>query len=110
VAAQVDGLLSIDSVARSRSGAVSARLRPYKWTVSGAGVPVDNRLGGILADDMGLARRSRRWHGLPCRQADPTLAPFLVVAPPVRVQLGAEAARFAPDLAVVALSDTARRG
>jgi len=44
------------------------------------------------------------------RQADPTLAPFLVVAPTSVVSnWAAEAARFAPDLTVVALSDTARR-
>jgi superfamily II DNA or RNA helicase len=110
---QVDGLLSIDSLAPvAVPDTLSARLRPYqvdgfRWLA----FLWEHQLGGILADDMGLGKTLQTL-AMVChaRQADPTLAPFLVVAPTSVVSnWAAEAARFAPDLTVVALSDTARR-
>ncbi|HEX4723766.1 MAG TPA: DEAD/DEAH box helicase [Pseudonocardiaceae bacterium] len=110
---QVDGLLSIDAVAPVEvPDTLSAQLRPYqmdgfRWLA----FLWDNRLGGILADDMGLGKTLQTL-AMVChaRRDDPTLAPFLVVAPTSVVSnWAAEAARFAPGLAVVALSDTARR-
>jgi len=72
-----------------------------------------HRLGGILADDMGLGKTLETL-ALIChaRQADPDGAPFLVVAPTSVVpNWAAEAARFAPGLTVVTITDTlARRG
>ncbi|ABD11775.1 hypothetical protein ThrDRAFT_01132 [Frankia casuarinae] len=69
------------------------------------------RLGGVLADDMGLGKTLQTL-ALVChaRQADPELAPFLVVAPTSVVSnWAAEAARFAPGLRTVAIRDTQRR-
>ena len=89
-----------------------AQLRPYQadgfsWlaTLHGHG------LGGILADDMGLGKTVQSL-ALIChvRQQNPGMAPFLVVAPAsVVANWAAEAARFAPELSVVSLSDTLRR-
>jgi len=110
---QVAGLLSLDGLADTELPAtLSAELRPYQrdgfdwlcflWR---------HRLGGILADDMGLGKTLQSL-ALIChaKQADPTMNPFLIVAPTsVVANWAAEAARFAPDLAVVTISDTLRR-
>ena len=88
----------------SRPPTLRAQLRPYQregfdwlcflWR---------HRLGGILADDMGLGKTLQSL-ALICHaeQARPGRRPFLVVAPTsVVANWAAEAARFAPDLAVV---------
>src|SRR5205085_8003378 len=65
-------------------------------------------LGGVLADDMGLGKTLQTL-ALFChaREADPSLGPFLVVAP-TSVVPGwvSEAAHFAPHLNVEAVTDT----
>ncbi|WP_204807469.1 DEAD/DEAH box helicase [Mycobacterium riyadhense] len=68
-------------------------------------------LGGILADDMGLGKTVQSL-ALIChaRQHNSGIPPFLVVAPSSVVgNWAAEAARFVPDLSVVAIADTLRR-
>jgi superfamily II DNA or RNA helicase len=112
---QVQGLLSADAIGRAEPPAgLRARLRPYQQEGFGWLTFLwDHKLGGILADDMGLGKT------LQClalishaRQRDPAAGPFLIVAPTsVVANWAAEAARFAPDLRVVPVSDTvARRG
>ena len=110
---QVGGLLSLDQVcAEAPPPGLAACLRPYQrdgfawlaflWRFG---------LGGILADDMGLGKTLQSL-ALIChaKQADPAIAPFLVVAPTSVVwNWSNEAARFAPDLEVVAITDTLRR-
>jgi len=109
----VQGLLSIDSVGSMRPPAMlAARLRPYqldgfRWLA----FLWEFRLGGILADDMGLGKTLQTL-ALIChaRQADPTIGPFLIMAPTSVVSnWTTEAARFAPELKVVAITDTLRR-
>jgi superfamily II DNA or RNA helicase len=111
--AQVGGLLALGEVAGAELPAgLTAELRPYQrdgfdwlcflWR---------HRLGGILADDMGLGKTLQTL-ALIChaRDTDPAAAPFLVVAPTSVVATWAgEAARFAPGLTVVTLTDTLRR-
>jgi len=111
---QVQGLLAIESVGSSTPPppALAAQLRPYqlegfRWLA----FLWEYRLGGILADDMGLGKTLQAL-ALIChaKQADPTTAPFLIVAPTSVVSnWTVESARFAPGLNVVALSDTLRR-
>ena len=110
---QVAGLLSLDSVpAKEPPTSLSARLRPYQRDGFGwLAFLWEFRLGGILADDMGLGKTLQAL-ALIChaKQADPTSNPFLIVAPTSVVSnWPAEAARFAPDLTVVSISDTLRR-
>ncbi|MGH4024929.1 MAG: SNF2-related protein [Pseudonocardiaceae bacterium] len=110
---QVAGLLCLDSVpAMEPPATLSARLRPYQRDGFGwLAFLWQFRLGGILADDMGLGKTVQSL-ALIChaKQADPTVGPFLVVAPTSVVSNWAdEAARFAPDLVVVPISDTLRR-
>ncbi|PZF83953.1 DEAD/DEAH box helicase [Jiangella anatolica] len=111
---QVQGLLalsSLDGVAVP-PGTLRAQLRPYQldgyrwlrflW---------ENGLGGILADDMGLGKTLQTL-ALIChaKETDPDMAPFLVVAPTSVVSNWVtEAARFAPGLTVVPVTDTLRR-
>jgi superfamily II DNA or RNA helicase len=88
-----------------------AELRPYQhdgfaWLAT----LYDQGLGGILADDMGLGKTVQTL-ALICharqRHSGP---PFLVVAPAsVLSNWVAEAARFAPQLKVVMLTDTLGR-
>jgi superfamily II DNA or RNA helicase len=90
---------------------LNAELRPYQqegfaWLAA----MYDHGLGGILADDMGLGKTVQTL-ALICharqRNSGP---PFLVVAPAsVLSNWVAEAARFAPDLKVVMLTDTLAR-
>ncbi len=114
---QVGGLLSADGGelrALEAPQTLRARLRPYqldgfRWLA----FLWQHKLGGILADDMGLGKTLQSL-AMIChaRTADPGAPPFLIVAPTSVVSnWTAEAARFAPDLKVVAISDTrARRG
>ncbi|SQD94353.1 SNF2-related protein [Parafrankia sp. Ea1.12] len=110
---QVAGLLDLGSAgAKESPGMLQASLRPYQsdgyqWL----SFLWDCQLGGILADDMGLGKTLQSL-ALIChaRQADPALAPFLIVAPTSVVSNWvAEAARFAPALRVTAVTDTLRR-
>jgi superfamily II DNA or RNA helicase len=114
-AEQVEGLLDAASVASvPPPPGLQAQLRPYQ--LSGFGWLTflwQHRLGGILADDMGLGKTLQSLALIShARQADPGLPPFLIVAPTSVVSNWAsESARFAPDLRVVAISETtARRG
>ena len=110
---QVAELRSVDAVASTDCPAtIEARLRPYqldgfRWLA----FLWKFQLGGILADDMGLGKTLQTL-ALVChaKQADPAVAPFLIVAPTSVVSnWAAEAARFAPGLKVVTISDTLRR-
>ena len=110
---QVAGLLSLGSVPTTEPPAsLSARLRPYQRDGFGwLAFLWEFRLGGILADDMGLGKTVQAL-ALIChaKRTDPACSPFLVVAPTSVVSnWPAEAARFAPDLTVVSISDTLRR-
>jgi superfamily II DNA or RNA helicase len=110
---QVTGLLALDGLADSPLPAgLTATLRPYQragfdWLC----FLLRHRLGGILADDMGLGKTVQSL-ALIChaKQADPGMAPFLIVAPTsVLSNWAAEARRFAPGLTVVTVTDTLRR-
>jgi len=93
---------------------LAAELRPYQldglrwlnflWSA---------RLGGILADDMGLGKTLQTLAlVVRAREAQPDGPPFLVVAPTSVVSnWSAEAARFAPGLRTVSLTEsTGKRG
>jgi superfamily II DNA or RNA helicase len=113
---QVQGLLALGEVSGISQaplpGGIRAQMRPYQlegfqWLA----FLWQHRLGGILADDMGLGKTLETL-ALIChaREADPGGGPFLVVAPTSVVpNWAAEAARFAPGLTVVALTDTLAR-
>jgi SNF2 family DNA or RNA helicase len=91
-----------------------AELRPYqlegfRWL----NFLMTHQLGGILADDMGLGKTLQAL-ALICRvkAVDPGAPPFLVVAPTSVVSNWAgEAARFAPGLTTICLTEsTPKRG
>jgi hypothetical protein len=111
---QVGGLLALDSIEPTpQPAALAAQLRPYQADGFGwLAFLWKYRLGGILADDMGLGKTLQSL-ALIChaQQADPDgMAPFLITAPTsVVANWAAEAARFAPELTVVPISDTLRR-
>ena len=110
---QVAGLLSLAEISATELPAtLSARLRPYQRDGFGwLAFLWRFRLGGILADDMGLGKTLQTL-ALIChvKQADPIMSPFLIIAPTSVVpNWPAEAARFAPGLRVVSISDTMRR-
>ncbi|HEY3003334.1 MAG TPA: SNF2-related protein, partial [Kribbellaceae bacterium] len=110
---QVEGLLAPGSVQPvTEPATLAARLRPYQADGFGwLAFLWKYRLGGILADDMGLGKTLQSL-ALIChaKQAAPGVTPFLIVAPTsVVTNWAAEAARFTPDLTVVAISDTLRR-
>jgi len=107
---QVGALLALDALTEhDPPPALAARLRPYQrdgfaWLAT----LWDLELGGILADDMGLGKTLQTL-AMIChaRAADPALGPFLIVAPTSVVSNWvAEAARFATELAVAAVTDT----
>ena len=87
-----------------------AKLRPYQhdgfaWLTT----LYDHGLGGILADDMGLGKTVQTL-ALICHARQRSGPPFLVVAPAsVLSNWVSEAARFAPELKVVMLTDTLGR-
>jgi len=110
---QVNGLLSLESVEQKDvPTTLTASLRPYqvdgyRWLA----FLWEHQLGGILADDMGLGKTLQSL-ALIChaKQSAATGGPFLIVAPTSVVpNWAAEAARFAPGLSVVSISDTLRR-
>lgn len=111
---QVQGLLALGALGEETAppSTLHAQLRPYqldgyRWLT----FLWEHGLGGILADDMGLGKTLQTL-ALVChaKQADPAMPPFLVVAPTSVVSNWVtEAARFAPGLSVVAVTDTLRR-
>jgi SNF2 family DNA or RNA helicase len=110
---QLEGLRSIGTVDSAEPPAtLLANLRPYqldgfRWLA----FLWKFRLGGILADDMGLGKTLQTLALIShAKQAEPTIAPFLIVAPTSVVpNWAAESARFAPELKVVTITDTLRR-
>jgi superfamily II DNA or RNA helicase len=93
---------------------LDASLRPYQLAgFNWLAFLHQHRLGGILADDMGLGKTLQAL-ALVCHttQSGTSTAPYLVVAPTSVVgNWVAECHRFAPDLAAVAITETAgRRG
>jgi len=107
---QVGGLLEIEAVPEhDPPSTLTASLRPYQregfsWLAS----LWELELGGILADDMGLGKTLQAL-ALIChaRERDPAVGPFLVLAPTSVVSnWSGEAARFAPGLRVVVITDT----
>lgn len=129
--AAVDRLLRATEAAESTQGdppdpatlshlvpaGLTATLRPYQ--IQGLGWLAclwDAGLGGVLADDMGLGKTLQalamllRARSLPTPATQPPAGPVLVVAPTSVVGTWAsEAARFAPDLRVAAITETERR-
>lgn len=110
-----DPLLSLasgSSVPRPLPAGLVADLRPYQrdgfeWLAE----RFERGVGAVLADDMGLGKTLQAL-ALIChaREGAAGPAPFLVVAPASVVGAWAgEAARFAPGLRVVVVSDTTRR-
>ncbi|WP_102144527.1 DEAD/DEAH box helicase [Mycobacterium hubeiense] len=110
---QVDGLRALQGLEPvSLPAGLSADLRPYQADGFGwLATLFTYGLGGILADDMGLGKTVQSL-ALICRvrEENSGTPPFLVVAPSsVVANWAAEAARFAPGLSVVAVTDTLRR-
>lgn len=111
---QVQGLLALGQLDDTTAppSTLRAQLRPYqldgyRWLT----FLWENGLGGILADDMGLGKTLQTL-ALMChaKQSGPTMPPFLVVAPTSVVSNWVtEAARFAPGLTVVPITDTLKR-
>ncbi len=105
---QVAGLLSIEALAPTPvPDTLAGTLRPYqldgfRWLA----FLWQWRLGGILADDMGLGKTVQSLALIShAKRAEPTGAPFLVIAPASVVgNWAAEADRFTPGLAVTALT------
>ncbi|MFC4605816.1 SNF2-related protein [Rhodococcus kronopolitis] len=111
--AQVQGLLDVTATSTLEAPAsLRATLRPYqldgfRWLA----FLWANGLGGILADDMGLGKTVQSL-ALIChaKDLDPELAPALIVAPTSVVpNWASEAARFAPHLKVVTVTETASK-
>ena len=77
-----------------------------------AQLPVEHRLGGVLADDMGLGKTLQAL-ALVChaRESDPSVraVPRRSHRPASSRAGSREARRFAPELSVVAVTDTLRR-
>ncbi|WP_433876308.1 SNF2-related protein [Sinomonas atrocyanea] len=105
----VDGLLDPHALDRVPVPAdLQAELRPYQdegfqWLA----FLHRHGLGGVLADDMGLGKTLQTLALILHARAGESKPPFLVVAPTsVVANWAAEAARFAPGLRTVALTDT----
>ncbi|TFB75489.1 DEAD/DEAH box helicase [Cryobacterium glaciale] len=122
----VEGLAALQGLAeaapiaeRPLPPAVHATLRAYQQTgFDWLSFLYDHQLGGVLADDMGLGKTLQAIaliaHARDSQRAAEGAArkPFLVVAPTSVVSNWAtECARFAPDLATTAITQTAgKRG
>ncbi|MCD2193970.1 DEAD/DEAH box helicase [Actinomycetospora endophytica] len=110
---RVGGLLdpgALDPAAVPAS--VDAELRPYQQAgFEWLAFLWRHRLGGVLADDMGLGKTLQALALIAhARETAPDAGPVLIVAPTsVVANWTSEAARFAPDLRVVALTDTLKR-
>ncbi|MBG6056586.1 superfamily II DNA or RNA helicase [Cryobacterium sp. MP_M5] len=112
--AAVAGLTDADRIdRRPLPAAVHATLRAYQQSgFDWLSFLYDHRLGGILADDMGLGKTLQAIaliaHARDQASASTPGAPFLVVAPTSVVSnWAAECARFAPDLRVATITQTA---
>jgi len=110
---QTEALKSIGTIGvQEPPSMLHAQLRPYqKDGFDWLGFLWTHRLGGILADDMGLGKTLQTL-ALICQatQDGTATSPFLIVAPTSVVSnWAAEAKRFAPDLDVLAISDTVQR-
>jgi superfamily II DNA or RNA helicase len=110
---QVEALLELETLAQhDQPASILASMRPYQsdgfhWLAS----LWDLELGGILADDMGLGKTLQAL-AMIChaRESAVEVGPFLVVAPTSVVSGWVrEAARFAPELRVEAVTDTLAR-
>src|SRR5579862_3018046 len=116
--AQVRGLLAVDQIdAVPVPATINAQLRPYQLAgFQWLAFLWSHGLGGILADDMGLGKTLQTLallqHAKDTWRDGANRPPFLIIAPTsVLANWAAEAARFAPDLAVTVVSDTlGRRG
>ncbi|HUD37053.1 MAG TPA: SNF2-related protein [Streptosporangiaceae bacterium] len=110
---QVAGLLSAHvQQAELPPPALRAQLRPYQLDgYAWLSFLYEHRLGGILADDMGLGKTLQCLALLnAARKAEPDRPPFLIVAPTSVVpNWAAECGRFAPDLRVICVTETAAR-
>ena len=110
---QVDGLLAAGALDPAPvPSAIEAELRPYQregfeWLA----FLWRHRLGGVLADDMGLGKTVQALTLIQhARASEAESGPVLIVAPTSVVgNWVLEAGRFAPELTVVALSDTLRK-
>jgi len=93
-------------------GGLEATLRPYQLTgFNWLAYLYEHGLGGVLADDMGLGKTVQAL-ALMCHTIERGLSrdPYLVVAPTSVVgNWASECAKFAPDLRVVAVTETAAR-
>lgn len=114
--ATVGGLLALEALPTPPAPAgLQATLRPYQlegyhWL----SLLWDHQLGGILADDMGLGKTLQALAMTLRAKEQGSLGgeagPLLVVAPTSVVSTWArEAARFAPSLTVVTVTETAAR-
>ncbi|MEY2471570.1 MAG: hypothetical protein QOK28_899 [Actinomycetota bacterium] len=110
---QVSRLRDLESLTtHDVPASVQAELRPYQrdgfaWLAT----LWELGLGGVLADDMGLGKTLQTL-ALVChaRERDPSLGPFLVVAPTSVVHgWVSEAAHFAPHLIVEPVTDTLKK-
>jgi len=107
---QAGALLALDELPEHEPPrTIAAQLRPYQRDGFGwLATMWDLELGGILADDMGLGKTLQTL-ALIChaRAREPQVGPFLIVAPTSVVSgWAAEAARFAPQLTIAAVTDT----
>lgn len=110
---QVAGLRSLNSVEPTPlPSALKADLRHYQvdgfnWLAT----LHRHSLGGVLADDMGLGKTLQSLAlMLHVREHNPDTPPFLVVVPSsVIANWSIETARFAPDIPLVAITDTLRK-
>jgi len=110
----VGGLLAGDQIIdRAVPETLRASLRPYQQAgFNWLAFLFDHDLGAVLADDMGLGKTVQTL-ALIChaRTERPGADPFLVVAPTSVVgNWAAECRKFAPDLRVVAVTETLTRG
>ncbi len=108
-----EALLDIESLPEAEVPAgLRAELRPYQLTgFRWLSLLWRTRLGGILADEMGLGKTLQALAlAQSVHEAGELTAPLLVLAPTSVIGTWAsEAAKFTPDLSVVAVTETRKR-